>query len=119
MNAVLRSYVQAVCLDIRERADVVVLPPARECGLLMLSLKELHGFFVFLSRFACLERAKIPALRSLRILLARVQAVFTRPKLPDHGSLPSFNSALSSRGLSSARRLHQLVSPPVVTRTGR
>jgi len=69
-------------------------------------LKELHGSFVFLGRSFRLKSAEIPSLPSLRILLPRVQPIFTRLKPSDHNdfsterrtptqTLPSRSSTLN------------------------
>jgi len=47
-------------------------------------LEVLHGALVLLGGLARLERAEVAALAGLRILLARVEPIFTRLQLADH-----------------------------------
>ena len=49
-----------------------------------MSLEVLNGFFVFLGRRFCTERAEIPSFTGSRILLPRIQPVLTRLKFSNH-----------------------------------
>jgi hypothetical protein len=52
----------------------------------LIPFEVLHGFFVLLCRGKRFERAQIPSLARLRILLPRVQSVTAGLKFPDHGN---------------------------------
>src|ERR1700736_3121870 len=49
--------------------------------------KVLPGFFVFLRRSFSFERAEIPSLSGLRVLLSRIQPVTAGFKFSNHGKL--------------------------------
>ena len=49
-----------------------------------MSLEVLNVAFVLLGRPAAVERAEIPPLAGLRILLPRIQPIFSGRQLPDH-----------------------------------
>src|ERR1043165_5992230 len=53
----------------------------------LVPLEVLHGPLVLLRRLARLERAEMAALAGLRILFARVEPVFARFQLADHGAV--------------------------------
>ena len=54
----------------------------RECS--AAALEELLGALGFFGSRSCVEGAEVPALARLRVLLARVEAIFARGKFPDH-----------------------------------
>ena len=70
------------------------------------TLEVFHGFLVFLCRSASLERAEIPALSGLRIFLAGIQSILTRPEFPDHLSLRGiFSATIRKESASSAPKI--------------
>lgn len=52
-----------------------------------MTFEILHGALVLFGRGAGLERAEVAALAGLRIGLARIEAIFARGQLADHGVL--------------------------------
>src|SRR5262249_13989489 len=73
-----------------------------------MTLEILHGALVLLGRRARLERAEIAAAASLRVDLARIEAIAAQPELADHRRLP--RAACARRMLCFAAHLCALVA---------
>jgi hypothetical protein len=70
---------EGIASETRNRRAVYTLRASFDClrlSINSMAFEILHLTFVFLSRFATVERAKITALACLGILFSRIQTVF-------------------------------------------